>query len=294
MIAALNLQQHPLSAAFPRMSADEFQNLRDSIDNNGVLNPITLFDGMVLDGWNRYSAANEVGMPCPSVELGDVDPQDFVIAQNKDRRHITMAQLAMAANEVYKWRGAGRLNTNSALSAELKQSEVSAKTGVSVRSLQQADVIKKTAAREVIEAIDRGEVGLPKAAAIAKLPKSEQAAAINKPLPKHIEPPEAEDIDFRKTASITEDEYTPLDAAKDQIQELQAMLAVANLHSTNSEDQAHAATLIADLRARIKTLETLNKQLVISRDTFQNEAAHLKKNVKRLQGLNAGQDKKAV
>ena len=39
--------QHPLSAAFPAMSAEDFQALTDSIDNIGVQNPITLFEGMV-------------------------------------------------------------------------------------------------------------------------------------------------------------------------------------------------------------------------------------------------------
>ena len=31
--------QHPLSAAFPAMSAEDFQALTDSIDNIGVQNP---------------------------------------------------------------------------------------------------------------------------------------------------------------------------------------------------------------------------------------------------------------
>ena len=33
--------QHPLSAAFPRMTAEEFQELKDSIEVLGVQNPIT-------------------------------------------------------------------------------------------------------------------------------------------------------------------------------------------------------------------------------------------------------------
>lgn len=49
-------QQHPLSAAFPAMSAEDFQGLKDSIENIGVQNPITIFEGMVVDGWNRYKA----------------------------------------------------------------------------------------------------------------------------------------------------------------------------------------------------------------------------------------------
>jgi len=63
----MNYTQHPLGAAFPAMSDTEFQALKDSIDANGVLNPITIFEGMVIDGWHRYTAANDLGMDCPSV-----------------------------------------------------------------------------------------------------------------------------------------------------------------------------------------------------------------------------------
>lgn len=177
-------QQHPLSAAFPAMSVDDFQSLKDSITEIGVQNPITLFEGMVIDGWHRYSAATELGMDCPVVELAGVDPRDFVLAQNKARRHITVAQLAMAANAVYQWQAAGRPAANSAGPAELRQSDIAERTGVSVRSLRQASKVEKEAAPEVVAAVKSGTVGLEKAAAIAKLPKEEQAAAIHKPTPK--------------------------------------------------------------------------------------------------------------
>lgn len=39
------------------MQSDEFQALVDSIESIGVQNPITLLDGMVIDGWHRYKAA---------------------------------------------------------------------------------------------------------------------------------------------------------------------------------------------------------------------------------------------
>lgn len=180
------LKQHPLSAAFPAMSAEDFQSLKDSIMNIGVQNPITMFEGMVIDGWHRYSAATELGMDCPSVELGDVDPRDFVLAQNKARRHVTQAQLAMATTTVYAWRPVGNpALSNSAPGAELKTTkELAVSAGVSERTIEQAKAVQTKAAPEVVEAVKAGEIGLKKAAAIAKLPKEEQAAAIHKPAPK--------------------------------------------------------------------------------------------------------------
>ena len=102
------LLQHPLSAAFPAMSSDEFESLKDSVIEIGVQTPITLFDGMVIDGWHRYCAASAVGLPCQSVELGDVDPVEFVKSQNLHRRHLTGSQRAAAIVACSNWHPAHR------------------------------------------------------------------------------------------------------------------------------------------------------------------------------------------
>lgn len=199
-------KQHPLSAAFPPLSTDEFTALRDSITDLGVQNAITIFEGQVLDGWNRYRAACELGMECPERELEQgIDPRAFVLAQNKARRHLTIAQMAMAAASVYEWRGAGRPSANSALSAELNQAEAAEQAGVSVRSLRQADNVKNAAVPEVVEAVKAGDIGLVKASAIAKLPLEQQVEAIRKPM-REIAPAAAQ-----RLASDTHD--TALDMA---------------------------------------------------------------------------------
>jgi len=83
------------------------------------------------------------------------------------------------------------------------------------------------------------------------------------------------------TSSSPEDEYTPLDAAQDQIHELQSMLAVANMGDVDSEDKDQAKNLIAELRLEIKNLTALNRALTISRDGFQNQVAELQKQINR-------------
>ena len=76
-------------------------------------------------------------------------------------------------------------------------------------------------------------------------------------------------------------EYTELDAAHDQISGLQDALAVATMGDISDEDKAQAATLIAELRARIKTLEATLKAVTTSRDTYMNENAELRKQITR-------------
>lgn len=188
------MKQHPLSAAFPAMSAEDFEALKDSIADIGVQNPITIFEGMVIDGWHRFTAANEVGMPCPTVDLADIDPRVFVLAQNKARRHISQAQLAMAVTAVHAWRPLGdqKAATVGTQCPPKTTKELAEAAGVGERTIKQAKTVQSKAAPEVQEAVKRGDIGLPKAAKIAQLPKEEQAAAISKPAPKK----EAEEVEY--------------------------------------------------------------------------------------------------
>ncbi len=170
------LKQHPLSAAFPAMQADEYQGLKDSIENVGVLEPITLFDGGILDGWHRYNAARDVGMPCPMVELGaDVDPGDFVLVKNKDRRNLTASQKAAAVTAVHMCRPAHRPN-KSAPGADLLKStkELAVMAGVGERTIEQAKAVHVGAVPAVQDAVKTGAVSVKVAAAVARLPPEEQ------------------------------------------------------------------------------------------------------------------------
>ncbi|WP_238911913.1 hypothetical protein [Achromobacter xylosoxidans] len=187
-------QQHPLSAAFPAMSAPDFQALKDSIECIGVQNAITLHEGMVIDGWHRYSASQELGMPCPERELpADVDPVDFVKAQNKERRHLSAGAWALIETELWQWRAVGKpASPNSAPGAEYQDAErnsapgaelaaksaadMAASAGVSVRSIEQAKNVSRKAAAEIKDAVKAGAVSLKDAAAVASLPQEEQVA----------------------------------------------------------------------------------------------------------------------
>ena len=274
----MKFTQHPLSAAFPAMGADDFQALKDSIENIGVQNPITLFEGMVIDGWHRYTAAMELGMSCPTVELGNVDPRDFVLAQNKARRHVTQAQLGLAVTAVYAWRPAGNpalSQSGSACPVGKTNAELAQIAGVSERTIKQAKAIQTKAAPEVEEAVKRGEIGGEKAAAIAKLPKEEQAAAIANPVskPAKAPAPQAHDNDHK-----LDDAANTIRELSDENEQLRDRLAV-NQMDASEEAKSEAAETIAEMRSRIKALEAELDAVKSSRDGYQRENAELKKQI---------------
>jgi hypothetical protein len=260
----MNYTQHPLSAAFPAMNADEYQSLVDSINSIGVQNPITLLDGMVIDGWHRYTAAQSLGMNCPTVELDDTDPRDFVMAQNKTRRHITQAQLALATAQVYQWVSVGnpafaQLGTECPIGKTT--AEMAEIAGVGERTMKQAKAVETKAAPEVIAAVKRGEVGLPKAAAIAKLPIAEQAAALHKPTPK----PE-----FEEEGAPDQAEFDSI-AAAEKAEQMAMRLLLAS--------DEPLADVTAKYEQALLQIEQLSARIV----GLQNQSTHQIKTIKGLQ-----------
>lgn len=75
-------------------------------------------------------------------------------------------------------------------------------------------------------------------------------------------------------------EYTELDAAHDQISELQAELVVARMGDIPEEEKQQAADLIAELHAEIKTLNATLAAVTLSRDTLMEERAQMLRQMK--------------
>lgn len=267
----MNYQQHPLSAAFPQMTPEEYQSLKDSIDVNGVLNPITIHEGMVIDGWHRYKAANELGMHCPEAELEDwIDPKDFVLAQNKNRRHITVSQLAMATTAVYEWYPSHRPNKGDSMAPLSKTSEELAEiAGTSTRTIKRAKAVIKNASTEVQNAVKSGKIGLYKAQEISKLPKDKQAAAIAKPI-------------APERPRLTED-YGPSEAElKANELALQADLELLNkmLEADDALATAYAENkrlnyLNAELQVQINILTTQKSEAIKQAQKYQRQVDKL-------------------
>lgn len=96
---AVSYEIHPLAHLMPAMRDAEYEELREDIAANGLHEPISLFEGKVLDGRHRYRACEELGLyPTFSSYEGDA-PAAFVLSLNVKRRQLTQSQKAMLATD---------------------------------------------------------------------------------------------------------------------------------------------------------------------------------------------------
>jgi hypothetical protein len=88
------MEFHPAANIFPMMTGDDYRALVESIQKNGYDRafPILTFEGMILDGRNRYTACLELGMEPKYQEWSGDDPWKFVWLANSERRHLTQMQ----------------------------------------------------------------------------------------------------------------------------------------------------------------------------------------------------------
>jgi hypothetical protein len=102
-----NLGAHPLANIMPMMSDDEFERHKADIKRNGLQVPIDLFEGMILEGRNRYRALCALG-----VVLGEehfkhfsgtkAEAEAYVISTNLHRRQLNNKQKQEFAQQMIR------------------------------------------------------------------------------------------------------------------------------------------------------------------------------------------------
>ena len=90
-------QFHPLADIFPLIHGPEFAELKKDIKANGVIEPIWMYEGKILDGRNRFRACQETGARPEFREYAGDSPAQFVWSLNGPRRHLTAGQKAAVA-----------------------------------------------------------------------------------------------------------------------------------------------------------------------------------------------------
>ncbi len=96
-------KQHPIALALMPggMDDQEFAAFCEDIEERGIIMPVTLYEGMVLDGWHRYRAAHKTGTPFKTIEYTGKDPAGYIAAVNVLRRKLGSLQRALVGARLH-------------------------------------------------------------------------------------------------------------------------------------------------------------------------------------------------
>jgi hypothetical protein len=146
-----DLPHHPLAEIFPLMEGDEFDALVKDIEDNGLREPIWLYEDKILDGRNRYRAVVKAKLQYKLKEENfrtytGSDPLGFVVSANLHRRHLTESQRAViAANIVTTKLGDNQFNkpgvTNKQAATMLGVSEATVKMAKDVEAKATPEIL---------------------------------------------------------------------------------------------------------------------------------------------------------
>lgn len=82
---------HPAANSFPMMDEQRYAELVEDMRVHGQIEPITVCEGMVLDGRNRFKACSELGIQARTRPF-DGDPWAYVWSLNGQRRDLVDEQ----------------------------------------------------------------------------------------------------------------------------------------------------------------------------------------------------------
>jgi ParB-like chromosome segregation protein Spo0J len=197
---------HPICLLIPSADEYELQDLTDDIRAHGLIDPIVLFEGMILDGRNRAAACERAGVAPRYVQFGG-DREDaliLVVSHNLKRRHLTkqaVADALVAAEDFNLHYTLAEQAADAEAAAEGPEAQsvikITERKTASSRKLAQAArgmvshvmiaatrKVKEQGEPELQEAVKRGRIGVQDAAKAADLPPEQQKAIALSPKPR--------------------------------------------------------------------------------------------------------------
>jgi N6-adenosine-specific RNA methylase IME4 len=238
----MEYQFHPAANVFPLSEGDEFVRLVESMRTHGYDpdHPIVLFEDEILDGRNRYRAAQEAGVgPVFTRWSNGGNPFKFAWKENAARRHLDPGQLA--ACYIVMLRG-----SDAWAAAKLERQA----TANAARS----DAAKKQQRTE----LEDGWIGF----ASGHLPAGEQ--------PENADPLDKEDVE-RRVVAIVGDNWAHVQAAREAGVSLRTMSRAFALEKGSPEliDQTAAGRITLNEAGRQRRAAELQTRLqALPQDKF--------------------------
>ena len=180
-----------LRNVIPALTSAEYEELEDSIQREGCRDPIIVWNGLIIDGHNRYDICkkNNVPFDVRDMEFDDKgDALTWMITNQLGRRNLNSAQkieLALKRDELIGTNigmAGEKSQCNIALSTE-KRKEIAKEVNVGERNVAKVKKVLEVAPEEVKDKMRKGEISINKAH------KSVSPSKPKKPKPKPEETP---------------------------------------------------------------------------------------------------------
>lgn len=172
------LRPHRFAGIFRMLGEEEHRRLADDIAEQGMRNPIVVFEDAVLDGRNRYLALIDNGAFDPeeddwedwpdwftAFDGDEAEALEFVWSLNEQRRHDSPTQRALSAARYANLR-------------DVTLSEAARRMGVSERSVSSAQHVLEHGVPELERAMDDGRIPAYLAEQVADLDDEEQREVV--------------------------------------------------------------------------------------------------------------------
>lgn len=128
----MELQISPkFKEAIPPLNTEEYQNLRESLRREGCRDAVLIWNGVIVDGHNRYEICKELGIPFNASET-NFDSEDdallWIMRNQLSRRNLTdveRGRIALKLKESFAAKAKQNQGMRTDLLAELPRSEPS-------------------------------------------------------------------------------------------------------------------------------------------------------------------------
>jgi N6-adenosine-specific RNA methylase IME4 len=174
------MKYHPLANIFPFMEGAAFDALVADIRANGIRDPLVMYEGLLLDGRNRWCAAAAAGITISGSDVRQFDPKKdgdplaWIISKNLHRRQLNESQRAMVAAKLANMRQGERTDLPSIEGKSISQTDAAMMLNVSHASVERAKTVQRDAVLEIVNAVEQGQLAVSLGACAARMSAEDQ------------------------------------------------------------------------------------------------------------------------
>lgn len=160
---------HDYCVLFPQADEKTLADMAADIRENGLNEPIILYEGKILDGRNRYLACEQAGVEPDFKEYCGDEPLQYVISRNLHRRHLNESQRALMADKIWKM-------AKTQGGAPVTQRDVKKQFNVGTTIVRHAARVNEMAIDEIKAQVESGVMSIHRAVDVVK--KAQEAAGV--------------------------------------------------------------------------------------------------------------------